>query len=391
MVALRNRHIVRVLMVSWLASSCLALASCGSKSLQELVAPPAISLASAAPDAAVSTLPAKTKLTVDGPHFVVILDTSASMKEADGTGTIKIDGAKTIVGDLLGRMTEERVNVSVVTFNGCGTPMLAHPTARGFRAIRDDIIGIDPTGSTPLAQSIMAIEGIVRDNPNRSTIIVISDGDESCGGNPCAEAARLKQDYAAKFAIYTVGYNVDPKTKAVLQCVAKEAGGNYLDARNTFSLESSLHEIVRKDVTASFDSDFDGVPNNLDRCPGTAAGFEVDASGCAITYTFRINFDVGSHAMKPEFEPAVNRLAQHMRSDRRKVRIDGHTDVQGDRAKNIELSNRRARAVVDRLITLGVPSSQMSHQGYGPDKPIGDNGTSVGRYRNRRVEARFAD
>ena len=69
-----------------------------------------------------------------------------------------------------------------------------------------------------------------------------------------------------------------------------------------------------------------------------------------------------------------------------KVLVEGHTDSTGAHAFNMDLSNRRAKAVVDYLVGKGVSPSRLSAQGYGPDRPIADNATKLGRSKNRRVQ-----
>ena len=68
------------------------------------------------------------------------------------------------------------------------------------------------------------------------------------------------------------------------------------------------------------------------------------------------------------------------------IRVDGHTDSQGQPEANRELSQRRADAVRQALIDAGVSASRIRAVGHGADEPVADNGTAEGRARNRRVE-----
>ena len=69
-----------------------------------------------------------------------------------------------------------------------------------------------------------------------------------------------------------------------------------------------------------------------------------------------------------------------------KVEIRGHTDNIGSVQTNITLSNNRAKAVYDYLLTKGVSKSNISYKGFGPNMPIADNSTEAGRAKNRRTE-----
>lgn len=68
-----------------------------------------------------------------------------------------------------------------------------------------------------------------------------------------------------------------------------------------------------------------------------------------------------------------------------RFRIEGHTDAVGSRARNIELSQRRAQSVADFLVAMGVPRGRLEVRGFGPDRPL--SGTSGASAQNRRVEA----
>ena len=71
--------------------------------------------------------------------------------------------------------------------------------------------------------------------------------------------------------------------------------------------------------------------------------------------------------------------------------IEGHTDNKGKASKNMELSDRRARSVLNYLVGKGVASERLDAQGYGDSKPVASNKTSKGRAANRRVEFHIVD
>jgi outer membrane protein OmpA-like peptidoglycan-associated protein len=69
------------------------------------------------------------------------------------------------------------------------------------------------------------------------------------------------------------------------------------------------------------------------------------------------------------------------------LRIEGHTDDRGGRGRNLALSQRRAEAVRDHLITVHrIVAVRLMAQGFGPDRPVASNKTTAGRARNRRSE-----
>jgi outer membrane protein OmpA-like peptidoglycan-associated protein len=73
------------------------------------------------------------------------------------------------------------------------------------------------------------------------------------------------------------------------------------------------------------------------------------------------------------------------------IRIEGHTDSVGEADTNIEISQKRADAVFEALVSLGVDASRVTTQGMGEDFPIASNETDEGRAQNRRVDVILLD
>jgi outer membrane protein OmpA-like peptidoglycan-associated protein len=69
-----------------------------------------------------------------------------------------------------------------------------------------------------------------------------------------------------------------------------------------------------------------------------------------------------------------------------KMQVEGHTDSTGAASHNKELSQKRAESVRAFLVKEGVAGKRLVAKGFGPDKPIADNGTDEGKEKNRRVE-----
>jgi len=134
------------------------------------------------------------------------------------------------------------------------------------------------------------------------------------------------------------------------------------------------------------DSDHDGVLDYLDKCPNTPKGMKVDKNGCAISFNFDITFDTNSAKIKPEFMPRIEKFAEFLKDHPGiKAEIQGYTDNRGKYDYNILLSEKRAKAVYEALIKLGVNKDQITWAGYGPKNPIASNDTKEGRAKNRRV------
>jgi OOP family OmpA-OmpF porin len=151
------------------------------------------------------------------------------------------------------------------------------------------------------------------------------------------------------------------------------------------------------------DTDGDGVPDGLDQCPNTPAGLKVDPNGCPIEVSERetelldtgmirlqgIQFDTGKATIKAESDTLLDDVAHILlQYPALQLEIGGHTDSQGLLAKNMSLSEARAKAVLSWL-TQKYPTldaSQFTLKGYGPTVPVAPNTTALGRAKNRRVE-----
>jgi len=137
------------------------------------------------------------------------------------------------------------------------------------------------------------------------------------------------------------------------------------------------------------DSDNDGVPDNIDQCPNTPAGVQVDAVGCPIKGSITlegVNFEYNSAALTVASNAPLDAVADGLKKHQRvKVEIQGHTDSTGSLAYNMKLSQKRADSVRDYLVHSGVNPDQLTTKGYGPTKPVASNKTAEGRAQNRRV------
>jgi len=100
-----------------------------------------------------------------------------------------------------------------------------------------------------------------------------------------------------------------------------------------------------------------------------------------------IRFDVNKATIKPESNGAINKIYKLMlKHSDVKFSVEGHTDSDGDDSHNLQLSEERAEAVMERLISLGIDASRLKFKGLGESKPLDNNNTPEGKANNRRVE-----
>ena len=148
-------------------------------------------------------------------------------------------------------------------------------------------------------------------------------------------------------------------------------------------------------IKTNLDTDKDGVFDHLDKCPNTPANALVDEFGCQkelmkdVSVELKINFDSDKAIVKSEYFSEIEALAKFMTQYAgTKVVINGHTDSSGKAAHNLDLSSRRAEAVAKVLSEqFAIDASRVEAKGHGEDSPIAENETKAGRAINRRVVA----
>jgi len=192
-------------------------------------------------------------LSFSGPAFaqtdaILILDASGSMW---GTvdGQTKISAARRAVDSILAKWKpEDRLGLMAYGHRvkgECKDIELIVPTG-GFDAgrIRNAVAGLNPKGKTPIADSLRAAARALQSSERKATVILVSDGIETCAPDPCAVAAELRKA-GVSFTAHAIGFDVtDPVAKEQLQCIARVTNGVYLDARNASGLEQALGRAV---------------------------------------------------------------------------------------------------------------------------------------------------
>ncbi|AKJ02477.1 putative repeat protein (TIGR01451 family) [Archangium gephyra] len=151
------------------------------------------------------------------------------------------------------------------------------------------------------------------------------------------------------------------------------------------------------------DNDRDGIADGQDKCPNEAEVINGtnDEDGCPdegkgkvqvtagkILILEKVYFATNKDVVLPRSFPLLQQVAAVLRANPQltKVRIEGHTDSQGNDASNLDLSQRRANSVRRFLVEQGIAAERLEAVGYGETKPVDTNKTAAGRENNRRVE-----
>ena len=210
----------------------------------------------------------------DGGSLVLVLDGSGSMKESSGTGGTRMDAAKKGLRSVIDELPADskvglRVYGSTISDGkgSCKDTQLLAPVATVDKdKLKSGVDKLKPLGNTPIAYSLQqAYKDLPSSGPR--SIVLVSDGEENCGGNPCKVARELKKK-GANFYIDVVGLQVDASSRNQLTCIASAGGGTYYDVSKLSELSSTL---TRTSVRAARGYQEAGRPIE----GGTAAGSAV--------------------------------------------------------------------------------------------------------------------
>jgi outer membrane protein OmpA-like peptidoglycan-associated protein len=140
------------------------------------------------------------------------------------------------------------------------------------------------------------------------------------------------------------------------------------------------------------DSDGDGVVDPSDQCPDTPKGDRVGPAGCSCDVSRQLSFKTDSAELSDADKLVLDEMAENLtRLKFISGVIEGHTDSTGSEAHNQRLSERRAQAAADYLVSRGISGDRLEIVGRGESEPVGDNATAEGRAQNRRVVAKRTD
>ncbi|MGE0515504.1 MAG: VWA domain-containing protein [Hyphomicrobiaceae bacterium] len=192
-------------------------------------------------------------------RIVLVLDASGSMNARMSQGQTRFDAARTAIVEMLERLPPD-TSVALRVYGHQSKPAEKNcndtelilpfgPAASRSSEIRERISKLHALGYTPISMSLQsAAEDLAADAAARGeaagTVILVSDGRETCSVDPCAVSQALARANAS-LVVHTIGFGVDDATRRQLQCVANVARGSYFGARNASELAGRLAEAAR--------------------------------------------------------------------------------------------------------------------------------------------------
>ncbi|MCW4466711.1 VWA domain-containing protein [Glutamicibacter sp. MNS18] len=178
---------------------------------------------------------------------MVVMDYSSSMLEtdADDAGTSRIDAAKTATKHLINNAPQD-ASMGLVVY-GSRTPQKCDDILtvqkpgpvdkQGLSAKLDDLKAV---GETPIGASLLHAAKELEGIEGAKSIILVSDGEENCSQPPACEAAEELAGQGIDLTVHTIGFKVNSKARAQLECIAKATGGSYVTADDAEALQEEL-------------------------------------------------------------------------------------------------------------------------------------------------------
>ncbi len=182
-----------------------------------------------------------------GNNMVFIFDASGSMW-GQVKGIAKIQIAKDVLTDMIMDLPEG-INVGLVAYGhrkkgDCSdVEELVPLSVLNKEKLISTIKAINPKGKTPITLSIQTTADKLKTVQEETTIILVSDGKETCAGDPCERVRKLKES-GARFVIYVIGFDVSGEEKKQLECIAKAGGGAYYEANDAVDFRAAAKNVV---------------------------------------------------------------------------------------------------------------------------------------------------
>jgi Ca-activated chloride channel family protein len=182
-------------------------------------------------------------------RVIIVFDASGSMA-GQVEGRAKIDVAKEVVSGIVEGVAPE-VELGLMAYGhrrkgDCDDiELLVPPAPASSGEVLAAIMKLNPIGKTPLTAAVLQAASHLKYIESKSSVILVSDGEETCGMDPCLAAMELEAA-GLDFTCHVVGFDLKPGETAGLECLAKKTGGLYLSANNAATLTKALQEAVKQ-------------------------------------------------------------------------------------------------------------------------------------------------
>jgi OOP family OmpA-OmpF porin len=240
-------------------------------------------------------------------------------------------------------------------------------------------------GNSPLGVAIEAAAADVEKAGGTASLVIVSDGTQNYMDDAVAVVKKAKAKLGDKLCITTVFVGDDPVGKKYLDSVAAAAGCGSAESAAALSNQAALATFVENSFLIC--NPPPPPPVVAPAPPPPPAPAPPPAPVIKEIITLNLLFDFDKATIKDEMIPVLEQAKNLLNEDpAAKFTLSGHTCSIGTDAYNQKLSERRAAAVKNWLVSNGVAAERLDATGYGESQPKYDNKTEEGRKLNRRVE-----
>jgi len=184
-------------------------------------------------------------------NFVIVLDASASMRDETQPGLSKWESAKRAAADLINSIPNQRSIAFIVYGNDvskrCASIELLQPLTVVSDSIKANLIKrintISPSADTPIGASLQLARSVLAASPDIAKVILITDGMESCKGDPINEAGQLAAMNQLQGGVDVIGLGLKANEIAEVEKIARAGRGKFHDAQGLKSLQASVAEV----------------------------------------------------------------------------------------------------------------------------------------------------
>jgi len=186
-------------------------------------------------------------LAAKGPYLIVF-DASGSMNDyLHDLNATKIEIAKEAANRFIDQSSGE---IGIIVFDNCdrggdinkGGIRLLQDFTTDKTLLKEKINSLKPNSDTPIADALKEASEYLKDTRGQGTIILITDGEETCGGDPVSVAGNIYNESVGK--VYVIGYRIGGKAEEKAKAIANAGGGKYYPVENADQLVSALSEIT---------------------------------------------------------------------------------------------------------------------------------------------------
>lgn len=299
-------------------------------------------------------------------NLVLVLDASSSMAQ-NHNGLEKFAIGRRMLARFNKTMPDLSINVALRSFGHSlsyslqSTVPVYGPSPYSRPGVANALSLIVPAGGpSPMEKSLQAVADDLQGAAGKIALVVVSDG-KDMGNAPMDAARELNDRYGDRLCIYTVLIGDDPAGRTLLSGISQVTGCGQAITADDVDTGATMADFVTTVLLDKADS-----------------------------WVFKdIKFESDKAVLITSSYPTLDTILRILRDNPElSVEIQGHTDSTASAVYNIDLSQRRAQAVLQFLLDKGIAPSRLTARGYGEGRPIDTNDTEEGKANNRRVELR---